>query len=67
MKSFLKQKKLFPESDKSDPIFFCHIIPSDDAASPINPAINAIVVRPLIMSGIIIMNAPENPKKMPNH
>ena len=42
-------------------------MPSDDAVNPINPAKNAIAVRPFIMSGKIIMNAPENPKKMPNH
>ena len=60
-------KKLLPKSDKSDPIFFCHIIPIDEEINPIKPAKNAKKVRPLIMSDVIIINAPKNPKHMPIH
>ena len=60
-------KKLLPERDKLDPIFFCHIIASEEDISPINPAKNAIALRSLIKSEIIITDAPLNPKKIPIH
>ena len=58
-------KKLLPKSDKSDPVFFCHIIPIDEEINPINPAKNAKKVRPSIKSDVIIINVPKNPKQMP--
>ena len=60
-------KKLFPDRDKSDPIFFCQIIPSEDETSPTIPAKKATMVRPSIRSEIIIINAPINPKMIPSH
>ena len=60
-------RKLFPERDKSDPIFFCQIIPREEEISPTIPAKNAITVRPSIRSEIMIIDAPLNPKKMPSH
>ena len=60
-------KKLLPERDKSVPIFFCQIIPSEDETSPTIPAIKAIIVRPSIRSAIIIIDAPLNPKMIPSH
>ena len=58
-------KKLFPDIDKLEPIFFCQIIASDDEISPITPAINAIKLKSLIRSEIIIIDAPLNPKNIP--
>ena len=60
-------KNYFQIRDKSDPIFFCQIIPSDEETSPTIPAKNATMVRPSIKSEIIIINAPLNPKIIPSH
>ena len=60
-------KKLFPDKGKSDPIFFCQIIPIEEETSPTIPAKNAIIVRPSIKSEIIITIAPLKPKRMPIH
>ena len=60
-------KKLFPDRDKSDPIFFCQIIPNEEETSPIMPEKKAINVKPLIRSEIMIKDAPLNPKMIPIH
>jgi len=60
-------KKLFPDKDKLDPIFFCQIIPSEEEISPIIPAKKAIPLRSPTRSEMIIIDAPLKPKKIPNH
>ena len=42
-------------------------MPTDEEIKPINPAKNAKIVRPPIMSEVIIINAPKSPKQMPIH
>ena len=42
-------------------------MPSEDAVNPTKPATNPIITRPFKTSGTIIINVPENPKKIPNH
>ena len=59
--------KLFADRDKSDPIFFCQIMPSEEDISPTIPAKNAIAVKPSIMSETMIIVAPLNPKRIPIH
>ena len=59
--------KLFADRDKSDPIFFCHIIPNEEDISPTIPEKNATAVRPSIKSEIMIIVAPLNPKRIPIH
>ena len=60
-------KKLFADRDKSAPILFCQIIPSEEETKPTIPAKNATAVRPSIISEVIIITAPLNPKRIPNH
>ena len=48
-------------------ILFCHIIPSEEEISPTKPAVNASKVKPRDRSDKIIINAPQNPRKIPNH
>ena len=48
-------------------ILFCHIIPSEEEISPTKPAVNASKVKPCDRSDKIIINAPQNPRKIPNH
>ena len=60
-------KKLFPDSDKSETIFFCQTIPNEEETSPTIPEKNAIVVRPSIRSEMIIIVVPLNPKMIPIH
>ncbi len=43
-------KKLFPDSDKSELIFFCQTIASEAEIRPTIPAKKATVVKPLIRS-----------------
>ena len=59
--------KLFAERDKSDPIFFCQIIPNEEEISPTIPEKNATAVRPSIKSETMIIVAPLNPKRIPIH
>ncbi len=42
-------------------------MPRDEEIKPINPAKNAKIVRPSIMSEVIIINVPKSPKQMPIH
>ena len=58
-------KKLFSAKGKSDAIFFCQIIPSEEEISPTIPAKNATIVKPLTRSEIIIIIAPLKPKRIP--
>ena len=60
-------KKLFPDIDKLEPIFFCQIIASEEEIRPITPARNAIKLKSPIRSEIIIIEAPLNPKNIPIH
>ena len=60
-------KKLFPDIDKLEPIFFCQIIASEEEIRPIIPARNAIKLKSPIRSEIIIIDAPLNPKNIPIH
>ena len=60
-------KKLFPDIDKLEPVFFCQIIAREEEISPITPAKNAIKVKSPIRSEIIIIDAPLNPKNIPIH
>ena len=58
-------KKLFPDIDKLEPVFFCQIIASEEEIRPITPARNAIKLKSPIRSEIIIIDAPLNPKNIP--
>ena len=60
-------KKLFPDRDKLDPIFFCQMIPIEEESSPITPAKKAITLKPSTKSEMIITNAPLKPNKIPIH